>query len=90
MVLRGRPFTLRATEGGPDLGEVARYVDVRLADVAARTRSADEYTVALLTALDIAFDLKAALDDADGVLAEVEGWLRPGGGSDGDPAADGA
>jgi cell division protein ZapA (FtsZ GTPase activity inhibitor) len=57
ITIRGRQYTVRGDDVGDDLGAIAADLDRRLADVAARTRSFDAYTVALLTALNLASEL---------------------------------
>ncbi len=50
--IRGRSYTLRTDEAADDLEQIARYVDRKMAEVG--RGSFDEYTVALLAALNIA------------------------------------
>lgn len=52
--IRGRRYTVRSDEEGEDLVAIAKYVDSKMAEIAGRGSSADEYTVAMLAALNIA------------------------------------
>lgn len=92
ITIRGRSYTVRGDEVGDDLSRVAEELDRRLADVAARTRSFDEYTVALLTALNLASELHRTrqqvanrIDDLDrevaSIVAMVEAALPEGDGA---------
>jgi len=54
--IRGRSYTLRTDEGADDLEEIARYVDRKMTEVG--RGSFDEYTVALLAALNIASEFR--------------------------------
>ena len=57
ITIRGRQYTVRGDESAEEVQAVARDLDARLEEVATRTRSFDEYTVALLTALNLASEL---------------------------------
>ena len=57
ITIRGRQYTVRGDESAEEVQAVARDLDARLEEVASRTRSFDEYTVALLTALNLASEL---------------------------------
>ena len=52
--IRGRKYTVRSDEDGEDLVAIAKYVDTKMSEIAGRGSSADEYTVAMLAALNIA------------------------------------
>jgi cell division protein ZapA (FtsZ GTPase activity inhibitor) len=73
IVVRGRTYTVRSDEPDLDLREVAAFVDARMAEVSSRaTAGVDEYTVALLTCLNIASDLERHRRDTALYLDEVE------------------
>lgn len=78
ITIRGRQYTVRGDENGQDVREAAAEVDARLAEVAGRTRTPDEYTIALLTALNLASELRQVrsqlaqrLDDLDREVASI-------------------
>lgn len=93
--IRGRTYTVRSDDAGEDLQAIARTVDAKMAEIAGRSGRFDEYTVALLTALNIAseFDrfrrqVDADLEAIDRELAStavlLEAALPGGAESDGD------
>ena len=57
ITIRGRQYTVRGDESTEDIEAVAADLDARLSEVASRTSAFDEYTVALLTALNLASEL---------------------------------
>ena len=95
ITIRGRQYTVRGDESSEDIESVAADLDARLAEVASRTRAFDEYTVALLTALNLASELHSMkrqmadrlneLDrEAASVAAILEAALPEDAGQDGD------
>ena len=52
ITIRGHQYTVRSDEPEENIEEVARFVDDKMAELG--RRSFDEYTVALLTAMNIA------------------------------------
>jgi len=56
--IRGRQYTVRGDESDEDIRAVADDLDARLKEVADRTNSFDEYTIAVLTALNLASELR--------------------------------
>jgi len=83
ITIRGRQYTVRGDESAEEVQAVARDLDARLEEVASRTRSFDEYTVALLTALNLASELhrlrRRTLDElgeVDRDAAAVEAMLQ--------------
>lgn len=83
ITIRGRQYTVRSDEDGGDIRDVAAELDARLSEVASRTRSFDEYTVALLTALNLASEVHrlrrqvaGRLDDLDREAASIAAMLE--------------
>ena len=98
ITIRGRQYTVRGDESAEEVQAVARDLDARLEEVASRTRSFDEYTVALLTALNLASELhqlrRRTMDelgevdrDAAAIEAMLEAMLPTGEDADTDPTA---
>ncbi len=58
ITVRGRQYTVRSDESEVDIEAVAVDLDRRMSEVASRMRTVDEYTVAMLTALNLASDLR--------------------------------
>ncbi|MBL8619635.1 MAG: cell division protein ZapA [Deltaproteobacteria bacterium] len=58
ITIRGRQYTVRGDDSEEDVRGVAAELETRLAEVASRTRSFDEYTIALLTALNLTSELR--------------------------------
>jgi len=83
ITVRGRQYTVRSDESEEDIAAVAAELDRRMAEVAGRARSMDEYTVAMLTALNLASDLHRLrrqvadrLDDMDKDAASIAALLE--------------
>ena len=72
ITIRGRKYTVRSDEDDIDLPAVAQYVDGRMAEVAGRSTSFDEYTIAMLAAMNIASDFERFKKQVDGELADVD------------------
>lgn len=70
--IRGRQYTVRGEESQEEIQAVANDLDRRLAEVASRTRSFDEYTIALLTALNLASELQRLKQQLSKHLADVD------------------
>ncbi len=58
ITIRGRTWSLRADDGD-DIEAAAADVDRRMRELSGRSNAVDEYTVALLTALNLASELRA-------------------------------
>jgi len=83
ITIRGRQYTVRSDENGQDIRDVASMLDARLAEVAGRTRTPDEYTIALLTALNLASEnqqlrtqLASRLEEVDRDLASLSALVE--------------
>jgi|TARA_B110000495_G_C22767864_1_gene449450 cell division protein ZapA (FtsZ GTPase activity inhibitor) len=83
ITIRGREYTVRGDEHSDDLQRLAADLDRRMVETAERTRSFDEYTIAMLTALNIASELhqfKAQvadrLDEIDRDAASVAAMIE--------------
>lgn len=72
ITIRGRQYTVRGDESGDDIRDVAAELDARMAEVAQRTRSVDDYTVALLTALNMASELRRVRQQVASRLGELD------------------
>ena len=72
ITIRGRQYTVRGEESQEEIQAVANDLDRRLAEVASRTRSFDEYTIALLTALNLASELQRLKQQLSKHLADVD------------------
>lgn len=91
IIIRGRTYTLRADDGA-DIEIVAADVDRRMRELASRSPAFDDYTVALLTAMNLASELRALrvrlqerLGELDRRAAAVEAILEAAVGSESTP-----
>ena len=73
--IRGRQYTLRSDDSDEDLQAIARYVDGKMDDMSRGTL--DDYTVALLTAMNIASEYQrfrtGVLEKLDALDREAAG-----------------
>lgn len=83
ITIRGREYTVRGDDNGNDLQLLAADLDRRMTETAERTRSFDEYTIAMLTALNIASELQQLkaqvadrLDELDRDAASVAAMIE--------------
>ena len=72
ITIRGKQYTVRGDDSAEDVEAVARDLDQRLEEVATRTRSFDEYTIALLTALNLASELRRLRREVVGRLGDLD------------------
>jgi cell division protein ZapA (FtsZ GTPase activity inhibitor) len=71
ITILGRSYTLRADEGD-DLEQAAAEVDRRMRALSARSPAFDNYTVALLAALNLASELHALKQRTRARIHELE------------------
>lgn len=83
ITIRGREYTVRGDDNAEALQALAADLDRRMAETAERTRSFDEYTIAMLTALNIASELHQLrgqvaqrLDEIDRDAASVAAMIE--------------
>ncbi len=72
ITIRGRNYTVRS-DSDEDLEMVARFVDRKMGELASRSPNIDDYTVALLAALNIASEFDRFRRSVD---EELEGLDR--------------
>jgi cell division protein ZapA (FtsZ GTPase activity inhibitor) len=68
--IRGRRYTVRSDENDGDIQAIASYVDAKMASVA--KPSMDEYTVAMLAAMNIASEFDRFRRRVDADLADLD------------------
>jgi cell division protein ZapA len=71
ITIRGRTYTVRSDDDGEDVQAIASYVDAKMADIAERSPRFDDYTVAMLAAMNIASEFDRFRRDVDAELADV-------------------
>jgi cell division protein ZapA (FtsZ GTPase activity inhibitor) len=72
ITIRGRQYTVRGDDSEEDVRAVAAELEGRLEEVARRTRSFDEYTIALLTALNLTSELRRLRGRLSGRLGDLD------------------
>lgn len=72
ITIRGRRYTVRSDEDDIDLPDVARYVDEKMTEMAGRSSTFDEYTIAMLAALNIASEFERYRKRVDEELAAID------------------
>lgn len=83
ITIRGREYTVRGDDNADELQTLAADLDRRMVETAERTRSFDEYTIAMLTALNLASELQqlrgqvaSRLDEIDRDAASVAAMIE--------------
>ena len=83
ITIRGREYTVRGDDNPESLKQLAEDLDRRLAEPAERKRSFDEYTIAMVTALNLASELHQLkgqvaqrLDEIDRDAASVAAMIE--------------
>jgi cell division protein ZapA (FtsZ GTPase activity inhibitor) len=71
ITIRGRRYTVRSDEE-VDVAAVARYVDAKMTEVAGRPGALDEYTIAMLAAMNIASEFERFRREADAELERLD------------------
>ena len=72
ITIRGRRYTVRSDEDDFDLVAVAKYVDDKMTEISERTPSLDDYTVAMLAALNIAEEFERYRGRVTSELDEID------------------
>ena len=72
ITVRGRKYTVRSDEEDVDLVEIAKYVDGKMLEISQRTGTFDEYTIAMLAALNIASEFERNKRDVDDELKAID------------------
>jgi cell division protein ZapA (FtsZ GTPase activity inhibitor) len=72
VTIRGKVYRMRSDVDGIDIEAAARMVEARMAEISRRSASADEYTVALMAALNIASELDQFRKDVDVELEDLD------------------
>lgn len=83
ITIRGREYTVRGDDSAGQMQALAQDLDRRMSETAERTRSFDEYTIAMMTALNLASELHqlkeqvaARLDELDRDAASVAAMIE--------------
>ena len=71
ITIRGREYTVRGDDNAGQMQALAVDLDRRMSEMAERTRSFDEYTNAMMTALNLASELQQLKSQVAGRLDEL-------------------
>ncbi len=72
ITIRGRRYTVRSDEDDLDLQRVATWVDNKMTEMAGRSSTFDEYTIAMLAALNIASEFERFRMEVDRELGGLD------------------
>jgi cell division protein ZapA len=72
ITIRGREYTVRGDDHAGQMQELAVDLDRRMTETAERTRSFDEYTIAMMTALNLASELHQLKEQVAQRLDELD------------------
>jgi cell division protein ZapA (FtsZ GTPase activity inhibitor) len=73
IVIRGRQFHVRTPDDGRAIKEAAADLDRRLEEQADRSRSFDEHSVVVITALNLISEMQMMRQEYDEQLNEIQG-----------------
>ena len=72
ITIRGREYTVRGDDNATQMQALAVDLDRRMSEMAERTRSFDEYTIAMMTALNLASELQQLKEQVASRLNELD------------------
>ncbi len=72
ITIRGREYTVRGDDNATQMQALAVDLDRRMSEMAERTRSFDEYTIAMMTALNLASELHQLKEQVASRLNELD------------------
>lgn len=72
IVIRGRQFNVRTPEDGTAIKEAAEDLDQRLSEQAERSRSFDEHSVVVITALNLISEMQMMRTEFDEQLHDLQ------------------
>ena len=70
--IRGKVYRMRSDVDGIDIEAAARMVEARMAEITSRSPTSDEYSVALMAALNIAAEFDQFRKDVDIELEDLD------------------
>ncbi len=70
--IRGRTYTVRGEESGDAIKAVAQDLDKRMNELARQLRTSDDYTIAVMAALNLASELEQVRSEMGARLDELE------------------
>jgi len=72
ITIRGRSYNVRSDEDGEDLPGIAKYVDGKMQEIAQQSTRFDDYTIAMLAALNIASEFDKFRRQVDEELGSID------------------